>query len=169
MDLKEQIINDIQDNPIILFMKGNREMPQCGFSARVVEILNSCDVEFATVRAPISGQISDRRVDVGNLVSGENGAGASLLTTINAVDPVYFEFSGSEALFLKARREGLDNVFARHRPGGAAQRGQVHPLQPPHQPADRHRAGSAGSDPGPPLPGRRGARPPVHRHRHRGI
>lgn len=65
----------------------------------------SLDVEFATVRAPISGRISDRRVDVGNLVSGENGANATLLTTINAVDPIYFSFDASEALFLKTQRE----------------------------------------------------------------
>ncbi|HKR90843.1 MAG TPA: efflux RND transporter periplasmic adaptor subunit [Novosphingobium sp.] len=63
------------------------------------------DVEFATVRAPISGRISDRRVDVGNLVSGDNGANATLLTTINAVDPIYFTFDASEALFLKTQRE----------------------------------------------------------------
>lgn len=63
------------------------------------------DVEFATVRAPISGRISDRRVDVGNLVSGEAGANATLLTTINAVDPIYFTFDASEALFLKTQRE----------------------------------------------------------------
>ncbi|MBX7535116.1 efflux RND transporter periplasmic adaptor subunit [Qipengyuania sp. GH1] len=66
------------------------------------------DVGFTTVRAPISGRISDRRIDAGNLVSGGGGSAATLLTTINAVDPVYFEFTGSEALFLKARREGLD-------------------------------------------------------------
>lgn len=63
------------------------------------------DVEFTTVRAPISGRISDRRVDVGNLVSGENGTGATLLTTINAVDPIYFTFDASESLFLKTQRE----------------------------------------------------------------
>ncbi|RIV81161.1 efflux RND transporter periplasmic adaptor subunit [Aurantiacibacter xanthus] len=68
----------------------------------------SLDVGFTTVRAPISGRISDRRIDAGNLVSGGGGSAATLLTTINAVDPVYFEFTGSEALFLKARREGLD-------------------------------------------------------------
>ena len=66
------------------------------------------DVGFTTVRAPISGRISDRRIDAGNLVSGGGGSSATLLTTINAVDPVYFEFTGSEALFLKARREGLE-------------------------------------------------------------
>ena len=68
----------------------------------------SLEVGFTTVRAPISGQISDRRIDAGNLVSGGGGSAATLLTTINAVDPVYFEFTGSEALVLKARREGLD-------------------------------------------------------------
>jgi RND family efflux transporter MFP subunit len=63
------------------------------------------DVEFTVVRAPISGRISDRRVDRGNLVSGDNGAGATLLTTINALDPIYFNFDASEALFLKAQRD----------------------------------------------------------------
>lgn len=69
----------------------------------------SLDVEFATVRAPISGRISDRRVDVGNLVSGDNGTNATLLTTINAVDPIYFSFDASEALFLKTQREKAQN------------------------------------------------------------
>ena len=77
-----------------------------GAKARVSA--RALDVGFTTVRAPISGRISDRRIDAGNLVSGGGGSAATLLTTINAVDPVYFEFSGSEALFLKARREGLD-------------------------------------------------------------
>src|SRR5262249_10105910 len=63
------------------------------------------DVEFSVVRAPISGRISDRRVDIGNLVSSDNGANATLLTTLNAVDPIYFTFDASEALFLKAQRD----------------------------------------------------------------
>lgn len=62
------------------------------------------DVEFTRVRAPISGRISDRKVDAGNLVAAGEGAGSSLLTTINALDPIYFTFEGSEALFLKAKR-----------------------------------------------------------------
>ena len=76
-------------------------------AARAAVSARSIDVGFTTVRAPISGRVSDRRIDAGNLVSGGGGAAATLLTTINAVDPVYFEFSGSEALYLKAQREGL--------------------------------------------------------------
>jgi len=48
-NVQEELKQVIEANPVILFMKGNREMPQCGFSARVVEILNSCDVEYSTV------------------------------------------------------------------------------------------------------------------------
>jgi len=49
MDLKEQIINDIKNNPIILYMKGTQGRPMCGFSARVVNILNSHSVIFQDV------------------------------------------------------------------------------------------------------------------------
>ena len=48
-NVQTEIKEVIDANAVILFMKGNREMPQCGFSARVVEILNHCDVEYATV------------------------------------------------------------------------------------------------------------------------
>lgn len=64
------------------------------------------DVDFTTVKAPISGRVSDRRVDAGNLVTASSGAEGTLLTTINALDPIYFSFTGSEALFLKAKRHG---------------------------------------------------------------
>jgi RND family efflux transporter MFP subunit len=62
------------------------------------------DVEFTQVRAPISGRISDRRIDAGNLVAGGVGGEATLLTTINALDPIYFAFDASESLFLKTKR-----------------------------------------------------------------
>jgi RND family efflux transporter MFP subunit len=62
------------------------------------------NLEFTAVRAPISGRISDRRVDAGNQVAGGEGTGGTVLTVINALDPIYFTFDGSEALFLKAQR-----------------------------------------------------------------
>lgn len=68
------------------------------------------DMEFTVVRAPIGGRISDRKVDPGNLVAAGEGGNATLLTTINALDPIYFSFEGSEALFLKAKRGGAGNA-----------------------------------------------------------
>ena len=38
MELKEQIQQDINNHKIILYMKGNKEMPMCGFSSTVVQI-----------------------------------------------------------------------------------------------------------------------------------
>jgi multidrug efflux system membrane fusion protein len=64
----------------------------------------SLDVEFTRIRAPISGRISDRRIDAGNLVSA-GVDGGTLLTTINALDPIYFTFDVPESLYLKDSRE----------------------------------------------------------------
>ena len=49
MELKEQIINDIDNNPVILFMKGSKDRPMCGFSAKVVNILNRYSVIYHDV------------------------------------------------------------------------------------------------------------------------
>ena len=49
MDLKEQIHEDINSNKIILYMKGNKEMPMCGFSSTVVKILNLYKVEYKAI------------------------------------------------------------------------------------------------------------------------
>lgn len=49
MDLKDQIKNDIENNTIMLYMKGTRLMPMCGFSATVINILNAYSVEYETV------------------------------------------------------------------------------------------------------------------------
>ena len=49
MGIEEQIVSDIETNPIILYMKGTKEMPMCGFSNSVVQILNHYGVEFKDV------------------------------------------------------------------------------------------------------------------------
>jgi len=46
MELKEEIINDINNNQIMLYMKGTKDRPLCGFSATIVKILNYYDVYF---------------------------------------------------------------------------------------------------------------------------
>lgn len=47
-DVKAQIQADIKNNPIILYMKGSKLMPQCGFSAKVVYILKQLNADFET-------------------------------------------------------------------------------------------------------------------------
>ncbi len=46
---RERLQTIIDSSPVVLFMKGNRQMPQCGFSAQVVQILDSLLPEYATV------------------------------------------------------------------------------------------------------------------------
>ncbi len=47
--VRERIENLIENNDVVLFMKGTKTMPQCGFSSRVAGILNYMGVDFADV------------------------------------------------------------------------------------------------------------------------
>jgi RND family efflux transporter MFP subunit len=60
--------------------------------------------EYSNMRAPIDGRIGDRRVSVGNLVTGGNGSNTTLLATIVSVDPIRFEFTFDEASYLRYQR-----------------------------------------------------------------
>ena len=45
MDAREFIHKTVTENPVVLFMKGTAQMPQCGFSGRAVQILRQCGVK----------------------------------------------------------------------------------------------------------------------------
>ena len=49
MELEQQIKEDIEKNPIILYMKGTKEMPMCGFSNSVVQVLNHYGVDYKDI------------------------------------------------------------------------------------------------------------------------
>ena len=57
MSLKEKIIKEIKDNKIILYMKGTKEMPMCGFSNSVVQILSHYGVDYKDVNVLTDPQI----------------------------------------------------------------------------------------------------------------
>jgi RND family efflux transporter MFP subunit len=59
------------------------------------------DLEFTELRAPVSGRIGDRRVSIGNLVTGGTSGNTSLLATIESIDPIRFEFTLDEASYLR--------------------------------------------------------------------
>lgn len=48
-EIEERVDELIESNDVVLFMKGNRLMPQCGYSARAVELLGKHREEFETV------------------------------------------------------------------------------------------------------------------------
>lgn len=49
MSVQDKISQQIQDNKILIFMKGTPEFPQCGFSAAVIEVFNDMKVPYQTV------------------------------------------------------------------------------------------------------------------------
>jgi RND family efflux transporter MFP subunit len=79
-------------------------------SAEAALTTAALDLEFTEVRAPISGRISNARITAGNLVTGGNTAGASLLTTIVSLDPIYCYIDADEASVLKYRQMYRDGV-----------------------------------------------------------
>ncbi|WP_298848484.1 Grx4 family monothiol glutaredoxin [uncultured Ruegeria sp.] len=48
-DVKTQIDETVKSNDVVLYMKGTKDMPQCGFSSRVAGVLNYMGVEFTDV------------------------------------------------------------------------------------------------------------------------
>ncbi|MGV3632924.1 MAG: efflux RND transporter periplasmic adaptor subunit [Pseudorhodoplanes sp.] len=79
------------------------------------------DLQFTDLRAPVSGRIGDRRVSVGNLVTGGTSGNTTLLATIVSTDPMRFEFTFDEASYLRYERlaangnvnERRDDIAAR--------------------------------------------------------
>lgn len=71
-------------------------------TARADEATAALNVGFTHVRAAVSGRISDRRVNPGNLVTADQ----TILTSIVTLDPIRFEFDAPESLFLKYDQRG---------------------------------------------------------------
>lgn len=63
---RTQITNLLQQHPVVLFMKGTKNMPKCGFSATVVQILSGLGVEFKDVDVLANPAIRDGIKEFGN-------------------------------------------------------------------------------------------------------
>src|SRR4051794_33004927 len=77
--MKEKVEQAIAENPILLFMKGTPEMPRCGFSMRLVGVLDQLGVEYGAIDVlpaldplrEVTGEISDWRTFPQLYVNGE--------------------------------------------------------------------------------------------------
>lgn len=49
MEIFDEIQRQIDENKIILYMKGSPKLPQCGFSARAAQCIDACGVDFAYI------------------------------------------------------------------------------------------------------------------------
>jgi monothiol glutaredoxin len=85
--LKDRVEELIRDNRILLFMKGTPEAPQCGFSMRVVKVLEGYGVEYAALDVlpalqplrEVTAEISDWQTFPQLYVNGELVGGADIV------------------------------------------------------------------------------------------
>ena len=66
MDLADKIKKDIKENKIMLYMKGTKKMPMCGFSATVVNILNTHNVDYKVINVLEDNNIRNELTKVSN-------------------------------------------------------------------------------------------------------
>jgi len=67
MDAQKKIDETVKGSPVVLFMKGTPQFPQCGFSATVVQILKACGVnQFASVNVLAEPEIRQGIKDYAN-------------------------------------------------------------------------------------------------------
>ncbi len=57
MEVREYIESEIKNNDVVLFMKGTTDLPMCGFSGKVVNILKKLDVKFKDINVLKSEEI----------------------------------------------------------------------------------------------------------------
>lgn len=88
MDIKQKIHDTVTGNPVVLYMKGNQQFPQCGFSSRAVQILQACGVKnLVTVDVLADAEVRQGIKDYSNwptvpqlYIAGEFVGGSDIMT-----------------------------------------------------------------------------------------
>lgn len=92
MDVMSRIKEQVNGNPVILYMKGTPDFPQCGFSARAVQLLHQAGAgSFAAVNVLEDAEIRDGIKQFGNwptipqlYIKGELVGGSDILAELHA-------------------------------------------------------------------------------------
>ena len=88
MDMKEQVHQLVTSNPVVLYMKGTPQFPQCGFSANAANILKACGVtEYLSVNVLADPEIRQGIKEYSNwptipqlYINGEFVGGSDIMT-----------------------------------------------------------------------------------------
>jgi monothiol glutaredoxin len=92
MDAKDFVHQTVTENPVVLFMKGTAQFPQCGFSGRAIQLLKSCGItQVATVNVLEDEAVRQAVKDYANwptipqlYVKGEFIGGADIMGEMHA-------------------------------------------------------------------------------------
>ena len=58
-NIREEIANELKTNPVVLYMKGSRTMPQCGFSAATIAVLTELGVTYKDINVLADAEIRE--------------------------------------------------------------------------------------------------------------
>tara|TARA_Y100000590_G_scaffold110622_1_gene126122 strand:+ start:299 stop:619 length:321 start_codon:yes stop_codon:yes gene_type:complete len=90
MDIEKEIKEQINSNPILLYMKGSPDAPQCGFSSRATQLLIACGKPFSFVDILSNPEIRANLPKVSNwptfpqlFVNGELVGGSDIMTELH--------------------------------------------------------------------------------------
>ncbi|SEK17864.1 Grx4 family monothiol glutaredoxin [Pacificibacter marinus] len=112
MTAQETIQKTVEDNDVVLFMKGNKMMPQCGFSSRVAGVLNFMGVEFHDVNVLADADIRQGIKDFSDwptipqlYVKGEFVGGCDIITEMTLSGELDTLFEANGVVFDKEKAE----------------------------------------------------------------
>ena len=105
MSAQDQIRETVTNNDVVLFMKGTKLMPQCGFSSRVAGVLNYMGVEFADVNVLADAEIRQGIKDFSEwptipqlYVKGEFVGGSDIMMEMYEAGELAELFGGEKAV-----------------------------------------------------------------------
>ncbi len=111
---QDQIRETVQSNDVVLFMKGTKQMPQCGFSSRVAGVLNYMGVPFKDVNVLADPEIRQGIKDFSDwptipqlYVKGEFVGGCDIVTEMTLSGELDALFAQKGIAYDKARAEEI--------------------------------------------------------------
>ena len=111
---QDQIKETVETNDVVLFMKGTKSMPQCGFSSRVAGVLNFMGVEFADVDVLADAEIRQGIKDYSDwptipqlYVKGEFVGGCDIVTEMTLSGELDALFEAKGVAFDKAAADKI--------------------------------------------------------------
>lgn len=114
MSAIEQIKSDIETNDVVLFMKGTKEMPRCGFSARVAGVLNFMGVDYKDIDVLSDAEIRQGIKDFSDwptipqlYVKGEFVGGCDIVTEMTLSGELDKLFDDKGVAFDKSKAEQI--------------------------------------------------------------
>ena len=89
MDIIESIKQHIETTPVLLYMKGTPDFPQCGFSGQAVQVMKACEVEFGYVNVFEEPEVRENLKIVSNwptypqlFINGELVGGSDIIVEL---------------------------------------------------------------------------------------